>query len=259
MQNINLYYNKSKTPSQNLYDFCLAVDTVKYEWVEITIEGEVKCYLDSDWQNEVGLKDITLNFQSSLTNHLMELSTIKANADHYPTILKECRELLRTANHRFSTDIANVLILTRPASLTIAPNIVEYYSLPEKQRIMVYNCFQLLVVFFRNLNDCIEEEMRDYERAQYVMKNTSYEWTNDKNDLSELALAVFESAAFKRNRKKLMPSTFAREFAAFFGVTDLHFDQDIDLIGARQRRKQGEFIDQCKDSLVKYFKEKHKK
>jgi hypothetical protein len=110
------------------------------------------------------------------------------------------------------------------------------------------------------LDECINEERREYEQKQYVLKGSSYSWTGDKNDLSELALALYATGRVNRKgKKKLMPSTFAREFAAFLGVDKLNFEQDIDLIGARQKRKPGEFLDKSKDALLKYFDKRYKK
>lgn len=249
-----MVYDKKETPVKNIERFFESVKTLRYEWGQITIDGKKTYYLDSAWKNEAGLQDITFKFQSSFLEHLYEISTEKVKAENFLEYLNGCRNILRIANHRYSTDLVNITVFKIRDSLAISPIPVEYDSLPVAVQIKVSNCFLLLVAFFRELKDNIEEEVSDYERKQTILKNASYVWTSDKNDLSELALAILASGAFKRKGKTLRNATFANDLAAFFGVSNLHFKQDIDLNGRRERRKRGEFIEKCKNALEEYYK-----
>jgi hypothetical protein len=178
----------------------------------------------------------------------------------YDELLSECKQLLRKVIHYFNASFVDILIIERPKSLQKVPLILHYDALAQKDKISIARCYDLIVVLFRQLDECVNEERREYERKQYVLKGSNYSWSGDKNDLSELALAIFlTNKVSRKGKKKLMPSTFAREFAAFFGVDKLNFEQDIDLLGTRPRRKPGEFLDKSKGALLKYFDKKYGK
>lgn len=254
---MQLNYDKRKTPSENIDTFYDVVKVMRYEHAKIEIEGKVIYFLDSAWQNEVGLKDITREFQEAFTAHLVEVSM--SSGEDYPKELRQCKDRLQSINHDYGPTFTSVLIVTVPEGITEPELIVKYETLPEEDRLMVTRCYDLFRVLFQHLKEIVSDEEKDYERKEYVRSKSTYEWIDDKNDFSELAMAIFASGAVKRTgTKKMMPSTFARELAAFFGIDQLNFDQDIALIGERvAKRKRGEFIDKCGKKLEKYFKEKY--
>ncbi len=255
-----LVYDKSKSPIENIASFYAGVKMLRYEWSEVKIGGKSKYYLHSAWGNEVGLRDITEKFYEVFASTLVDISMDASRKDNYEELLAECKQLLRKTIHYFNISFTDILIIERPKSLEKAQLILHYEALERKDKVSIARCYDLIVVLFRQLDECVNEERKEYERKQYVLKGSNYFWTGDKNDLSELALALFATGRISRiGKKKLMPSTFAREFAAFLGVDKLNFEQDIDLIGARQKRQPGEFLDKSKDALLKYFDKKYKK
>ena len=250
-----LNYDKSKMPSENVDVFYESVKLMRYERTKMEIEGKVTYYLDSAWQNEVGLKDITMDFQEMFSEHLVEISM---SSDEYSMELRKCKDVLQRINHHYGPTFTSLLIITRPEKIQDPEYIIDYESLSDDLKVTIARCYELFVVLFQQLKEIVSEEEKNYERKEYVRSKSTYEWGGEKNDFSELALAIFESGIVKRTgNKTMMRSTFARELAAFFGIDKLNFDQDIELIGSRQKRKPGEFIDKCKEKLLKYFKEKY--
>lgn len=199
-----------------------------------------------------------MDFQEKFTEHLVETSMSADSNSDYVTILNESKIILQNINHFYGPTFTDILIITRPEKREDIELIVNYEALPDDVKINITRCYELFIVLFRHLKEIVSDEEKDYERKEYVRSKSTYEWIDDKNDFSELALAIYASGAVKRaGTKKMMPSTFARELAAFFGIDKLNFDQDIDLIGSRQKRKPGEFIEKCSEKLNKYFDEKY--
>lgn len=249
-------YDKEKTPLQNLNIFFDAVKTLRYELVEIKIGKKKEVVLQSAWKNENELKEIISRFQEEFTEHLITTSMDEKIKEPYPAILKECKKLLRKVNSHYSLSLTHTMIFHR--NNRGDEMFVSVESLSNKQTQSILHCYDLLTYAFRDLYECVLQEEREYAYNLYVRSKSTYVWDNDKNDLSELAMAIFASGAVKRSGMQvMMEAPFAREFASFFNVEKLNFPQDIALIASRNaKRPQGEFIDTCKENLLKVYDEK---
>lgn len=246
-----LEYDRSQTPCENVMRFFESVKVMIYVWDKVEIDGKVMPFLDSAWQNDLGLKDITKDFQEEFLAHLIDFSM---SHDKYSVELRTCKSVLHTINLFYAASTRQSRIHTRPDRVQDLAGVVKFESLPVEYRVMIDRCYELFAVFFRHLQEIIQEEEKDFERKEYVRVESSYEWTGEKNDFSELALALFASGAVKvKGTRKFMPSRFARELAAFFDIDKLNFDQDIDQISARPLRKRGEFIEKCLRQLEKAY------
>lgn len=249
-------YDKSKSPFENLKDFFSGVTILRYELSEEKIDKKKREILRSAWKNEHELREIINRFHEEFTEHLIKMSTDEKTVNTYPITLKECKNLLRKINRKYSPSSPEVMILFRDSKHE--EWIVSFDSLSEKQKESIFRCYELLALMAKDLVESVNEEEKDFESNNHVRTNSTYQWVTDKNDFSELALAIFASGALKRRKGlKMKPSTFARELAAFFGIKTLNYDQDIALISARSaRRKQGEFLDKCKKNLLIKYEEK---
>lgn len=250
-----LIYDKSQSPVLNLESFYEGVKMLRYEWAEIKVEDKSQYYLDSPWGKELSLREIALKFQQAFTGHLVELSM--AEDIDYPSVLTNCKETLRKSNHYFSASFTDILIITRPLSIQEPELIVHFESLPDDEKLSITRCYDLIVVFFRTLAECVEDELREYQFKEYVRTKSTYTWTGDKNELSETALALYLSGWIKRrDGRELKASVLARELAAFFGTDKLNFDQDINAMTYRAHGSRTEGTDHLQKKLDEYFLQK---
>jgi len=201
------------------------------------------------------LKEIRNRFQDEFAEHLILLSMDEKVVETYPSILKQCKNLLRKINRYYSPTFTEVMILFRNSKNEIEQISID--SLSEAQRQSIHRSYELLGQMAKDLAEIVKDEEQEFKSIEYVRDKSTYEWIVDKNDFSELAMAIWGSGALKRTEnRKMMPLTLARELGAFFGIKNLHFNQDIKLISERSgKRKQGEFLDICKKNLLKTYEE----
>lgn len=248
-------YDRSKSPFENLNDFFGAVQMLRYELIEEKIDKRKKEILRSAWKNEFELKEITNRFQDEFAEHLIQVSMDEKVAETYSSILKQCKKLLRKISRYYSPTFTEVMILFRNSKNEIEQISID--SLSEAQRQSIHRSYELLGQMAKDLAEIVKDEEQEFKSIEYVRDKSTYEWIVDKNDFSELAMAIWGSGALKRTEnRKMMPLTLARELGAFFGIKTLHFNQDIKLISERSgKRKQGEFLDTCKKNLLKTYEE----
>lgn len=249
-------YDRSKFPFENLSDFFDAVQTLRYELFEEKIDKKKREFLRSAWKNELELREIINRFQDEFAEHLIQLSMDEKVTETYPSMLKQCKNLLRKINRYYSPTFTKVMILFQSDKNEIEQISID--SLSEKQRQSIHRSYELLGQMAKDLEEFVKDEEQEFKSIEYFRDKSTYEWIVDKNDFSELAMAIWGSGALKRTEnRKMMPLTLARELGAFFGIKTLHFNQDIKLISERSgQRKQGEFLDICKKNLLKIYEEK---
>ena len=256
----NMIYDTERAPLDNIDTFFKAVKTPQYEWISVKSEDnkKVRYFLDSAWRNEAGLQEITRLFYEAFMSNVVKQSMDEAVHEDYLEILKSCKKSLTQINHYYIPSFTRMTIIRRHARSRSKDGVMAYDDLPPMEQQVIANCHELIKALWIELEDFVVEEMRDHQLRESIRIKSDYRWGGDKNDLSELARALFETGRIKRAGDKTMKAgTFARDLAAFFGVEKLNFDQDIDLIYSRQNRQQGEFLSTCLKDLLYYFEHKH--
>ena len=233
-----LIYDKTKLPVENIQQFYDAIKIMRYEFVEEKFNGESMFLLYSAWGNEVGLKKIINKFQESFIEHLVETSTALDDATYWG-MLRECKRNLKIMNLSLRTSFTNILIINKGEEPGEHGGTIEYDDLEDDHKNNIYHCYELLGLFFSDLEDLVIEEMRDVIDNDYVRKNSKYEWYKKtaNKEFVVLAAALFASGAVKiRGHKKFMENTFARDLAAFFGITNIYYDQYIHALHGEQKQ-----------------------
>jgi hypothetical protein len=248
-----LLYNKKMSPDKNVNRFYEATRTLHYEWIEIEIGKIKQHYLISAWENFVVLRDITMNFRSTFETELVAKSMDGTTEPEFRALLAKCQLAVRHARHYFNISYTDILTISKPAHLDESFP-VNPLSLPDKHKLEILKCYNLIVVLFNELFVCIEEEIKEFERREYVRTTSTYNWSGDKNELSELGMALFASGKIsRRDGKKIMPSTLARELAAFFSIDSLDYDQNVMAMTWRTNGSKTEFLDDLKKKAEEYF------
>ncbi len=244
-------YDNSNTPLENLKAFFTAVKIQRYNLVVAKVDKKKYEQLQSAWNNQVELKDIIGRFQESFNEHIILTSTNENCEKPYVKLLAEMKVLLRKIIQHFTGE-PQVQIFDQNGELLANDSLNAAYTK------YLISCHNLLANAAKDLAECVAEEVRENSHLEYVRKNSQYVWIADKNDLSEMALAIYASGAVEATGSKLlMQATFARDLAAFFGVERINFHEDISLIMSRNnKRKQGEFINTCQTELQKILDEK---
>ena len=106
-------YDKSQSPVENLKNFFGGAATLRYELAEEKNGKKKTEVLKSAWKNEFELKEITSRFQEEFSDHLIKLSMDEKVVDAYPSIIKECKNLLRKINRHYSPSFTDVMVLSR--------------------------------------------------------------------------------------------------------------------------------------------------
>lgn len=250
-----LLYKTEFPPVKNVETLFEGTRILRFEWVEIEIEGKIIGYIDSPWGKELDLREITSNFLTAFINHLVCLS-MNEQTD-YLNLLNDCKILLKRINHYFSASFSDVLIVTRPLKNEQPPEIIKYESLPDDDKTTISRCYDLIRSIFTSLAASIEDETKEFQHKEYVRSKSSYTWSGDKNELSEIALALYLSGWVKRrDGSTLKPSVLARELAAYFGIEKLNFDQDINALTFRLHGSKTEGLDQLRTKMQDYFSQR---
>ena len=248
----NLYYSKDKSPIENLDTFFDAVKVPLYEWFELNDKSGY--ILLSLWNGAAGLKDITTNFQKDFCSHLIEISIDEKQTKDYNILLRECRARIQDINHYHKPSFNNVRIFTKVNAIEGELGTVKFESLPDFAQDTITRCHELFIVFYRQLDESITEEMKDYERSSYVMKASPFQWSGDKVELSEIALALFLSQRIKdREGKEINRTIFSRELAAFLGIHKLNLDQNIVSVMYNTHYSKTKFLDFLREKTEEYF------
>lgn len=238
---MSMHYDKKKNPIENLNSFFGFVKVFRYTWASFKVDGKTKYHLESEWRNEAGLKSITHSFLDEFNNQLLQLSSTD-NKNHR-ILLRRCNNILFKVSHHFKPSFHDILIIRKPDKLEKIPLIIHFESLPMKATLSIHRCYELIIVFIRQLQECVSEEIREFEGSEYVRVKSPYEWRGKKNNLAELSLAIFCSGSLQRkDGKKMKPSTLARDMASFFGVYKLNYENAIELLTFRKNRKKGAFL-----------------
>ncbi len=193
-----LIYDKDKKPIENVQRFFDTVKCMRYRYVIRKIDGKSIYFLDSSWKNEIGLRDITNKFQKAFTEHLVQFSTDENQQEDYSAYLRNCKELLRTINGFYRSTFMDVLTITESIDPGQGEFIVNYDTLPDEYKVMIQRCYDLFIALFRHLEDCVNDEIKENERKEYVRDKSTFLWTRDKIEISEIALALFLSGGIKR-------------------------------------------------------------
>lgn len=250
-----LLYNPEISPVKNIEIFFEGVKTLKYEWVEIEIKGKITAYIDSAWGKELDLRETTSNFLTAFVNHLINLS-MEEQTD-YLNLLNDCKIVVRKINHYFLASFSDILIVTRPQKIEDPPEIIKYESLPDTDKISISRCYDLIRSLFTSLAAIIEDETKEFQHKEYIRSKSSYTWSGDKNELSEIALALYLSGWVKRRDGTILkPSVLARELAAYFGIEKLNFDQDINALTFRLHGSKTEGLDLLQSKMQEYFSQR---
>ena len=246
-----MVYDKSKSPKDNLNIFFGAVKTLRFELVIKKIGKRQVAHLHSAWKNDVELKEIISRFAENFTDHMFQSSTAEVGSDTYGSELLECKRLLLKINRHYSPSFTGAMVMCDG-------ELVSLDSLSARQYEMILRCYDLFALTAKDLMAFVQQEEQEFKWREYQRSNSLYNWAIDKKDFSELAMAIWASGAINiKGTGKLMPSTFARELGAFFGINKMRFDQDIDDIASRNgRRKAGDFILKCNERLLKVIEER---
>lgn len=256
----NMIYDTNRSPLDNIESFFTAVKAPQYEQisVESEVEGKVRYVLGSAWKNEAGLQKITNSFFEVFTEEMINRSMITKFAEEYAETLKDCKRKTHQINLHFMPSFGRWTIIrrhpeSRDKDVMLAPD-----DLPEEQRLLIERCYELIRTLWLQLEEFINEEIKENERREYVRTNSDYIWEGDKNDISELARALYETGSLKRGGgKKMMASTFARDLAAFLGQKTSFFHQDIELLYSKPSEQRGGFLLKCHKALIFYYDNKH--
>ncbi len=250
-----LLYKTEYSPIKNVETLFEGTKILRFEWVEIMIEGKIIGYIDSPWGKELDLREISSEFLTSFVNHMVALSMDEQT--DYLKLLNDCKILLKRINHYFSASFSGILIVTKPLKNEELAGNVNYESLHETDKLSISRCYDLIRSLFTSLAECIEVETKEFQHKEYVKSKSSYTWSGDKNELSEIALALYLSGWVKRrDGSTLKPSVLARELAAYFGIEKLNFDQDINALTFRLHGSKTEGIDQLKTKMLDYFSQR---
>jgi hypothetical protein len=251
-------YLKNESPFQNINRLFGIFKLLDYN-IEITnIQGKRICRLLSHWGDATDLRERLVDFESNFCEALVDFSLSMDMSDYHPYLRKLETELIAVnahfsyPNHRFKIKILRETDLDELRN-QFKDMETHFFTIATKNQGDVR-------IFFNNLREGVNRERQELQKRSYIYTESNYEWVIDKesgidkNDLSELAAAIYASKAVKRrDNGKLMPNTFAADFAAFFGIEKLNFRQSINLINSRSRRERGEFIDKCKSELLRYL------
>ena len=252
-----LIYDCTKLPHENIEQFFAATRIMRYEFVEEKINRRKKHVLISAWRNQVGLRDITTEFLDSFASHLIDIS-MGVDQKKYKEILGNCKKVLPKIKYYYQPSFTNILIIYKRKNPGEPDGIVKYNDLSEKLQEVISQCYELLGDFFSDLREFVSEEERSLLDNDYVRENSKYEWDTEtpSKDFIVLAAALFASGAVKiRGHKKFMENTFTRDLAAFFGITNIFYDQNIRALNRKQKQPD-DFLRLMQDKFNQLHEEK---